>query len=88
MKYPSTFTVTLKDGIWTMSHTGAEAETDTAGTPTPSRATASGSTGPLTPASTFTYSVDGKGDLHLTPVQPMDPGDAFVWTTHPWTKIG
>ena len=35
---------------------------------------------------TFTFSVDD-GDLHLTPVLPMDPGDQFVWATHPWTKI-
>jgi TRAP-type C4-dicarboxylate transport system substrate-binding protein len=37
---------------------------------------------------TFTFSVDTEGDLHLTPVQPMDPGDAFEFSTHPWTKIG
>ncbi len=36
---------------------------------------------------TFTFSVDDDGDLHLTPVLPMDPGDQFVWATHPWTKI-
>ena len=36
----------------------------------------------------FTFSVDNEGDLHLTPVLPMDPGDQFVWATHPWTRIG
>jgi hypothetical protein len=36
---------------------------------------------------TFTVTVDGKGNLHLRPVQPMDAGDQFVWATHPWTKI-
>jgi TRAP-type C4-dicarboxylate transport system substrate-binding protein len=37
---------------------------------------------------TFTLSVDGKGNLHLTPVQPMDKGDAVLWSTKPWIKIG
>jgi hypothetical protein len=37
---------------------------------------------------TFTFSVDGKGNLHLTPVQPMDHGDAVLWSTKPWIKIG
>jgi TRAP-type transport system periplasmic protein len=37
---------------------------------------------------TFTLSVDGKGNLHLAPVQPMDHGDAVLWSTKPWIKIG
>jgi TRAP-type transport system periplasmic protein len=37
---------------------------------------------------TFTYSVDSKGNLHLTPVPPMDKGDAFQCSYKPWTKIG
>jgi TRAP-type C4-dicarboxylate transport system substrate-binding protein len=37
---------------------------------------------------TFTFSVDGKGNLHLTPVPPIDKGDQFVWSTKVWTKIG
>jgi len=37
---------------------------------------------------TFTLSVDGKGNLHLTPVPPMDKGDQFVWSRKVWTKIG
>jgi TRAP-type C4-dicarboxylate transport system substrate-binding protein len=37
---------------------------------------------------TFTLSVDGKGSLHLTPVPPMDKGDAFQCSYKPWTKIG
>jgi TRAP-type transport system periplasmic protein len=36
---------------------------------------------------TFTFSVDGKGSLHLTPVPPMDKGDQFIWSTKVWTKI-
>jgi len=37
---------------------------------------------------TFTFSVDGKGNLHLTPVPPMDKGDAFQCSYKPWTRIG
>ena len=36
----------------------------------------------------FTFAVDGQGNLHLTPVQPMDPGDAFQCAHNPWIKIG
>jgi TRAP-type C4-dicarboxylate transport system substrate-binding protein len=37
---------------------------------------------------TFIFSVDGKGNLHLTPVPPMEKGDQFVWSRKVWTKIG
>ena len=37
---------------------------------------------------TFTFSVDGEGNLHLTPVPPMDKGDAFQCSSKPWTRIG
>jgi len=37
---------------------------------------------------TFTFSVDGKGNLHLTPAPSMDKGDAFECSYKPWTKIG
>jgi TRAP-type transport system periplasmic protein len=39
-------------------------------------------------STTFTFSVDGKGDLRLTPVPPMDKGDAFQCSYKAWTKIG
>jgi TRAP-type transport system periplasmic protein len=87
IKFPSTFTVTLKDGTWTMAHTGAEVETDNPGDTYSVR-------GNIIKFHwtnyflTFTYTVDGKGNLHLTAVPPADPGDTFVWTTHPWVKIG
>jgi TRAP-type C4-dicarboxylate transport system substrate-binding protein len=38
-------------------------------------------------STTFTFSVDGKGNLHLTPVPPMDKGDAFQCSYKPWTRI-
>jgi TRAP-type C4-dicarboxylate transport system substrate-binding protein len=39
-------------------------------------------------STTFTFSVDGNGNLHLTPVPPMDKGDAFQCSYKAWTKIG
>jgi hypothetical protein len=38
--------------------------------------------------STVTFSVDDQGNLHLTPVPPIDPGDAFQCFSKVWTKIG
>jgi TRAP-type transport system periplasmic protein len=37
---------------------------------------------------TFTFVADGAGNLHLTPVPPMDKGDAFQCSYKAWTKIG
>jgi TRAP-type C4-dicarboxylate transport system substrate-binding protein len=37
---------------------------------------------------TFTFTRDPKGNLTLTPVPPMDKGDAVLWSTKPWIKIG
>ncbi len=36
---------------------------------------------------TVTYSRDEKGNLHLEPVPPIDPGGAFECFYKPWTKI-
>lgn len=36
---------------------------------------------------TFAYTIDDDGTIHLTAQQPMDPGDEFVWTIHPWHKV-
>jgi TRAP-type transport system periplasmic protein len=38
--------------------------------------------------STVTFSRDDEGNLDLTPVPPIDPGDAFTCFYKPWTKIG
>ncbi len=37
--------------------------------------------------STVTFSRDEKGNLHLEPVPPIDPGGAFECFYKPWTKI-
>ena len=87
MKYPSIFTVTLRDGRWTMRHSGAETMTDNPGdtySVQGDRIRFHWGDGSLT----YTYSVDAKGNLDLKAVPPVPPDDAFVFTTHPWTKIG
>jgi TRAP-type transport system periplasmic protein len=38
-------------------------------------------------ANTFIFSVNDAGDLHLTPGPLVDPGDAFEFSVHPWTRI-
>lgn len=37
--------------------------------------------------STVSFAVEEDGSLRLTPVPPMDPGDAFICFSKPWTKI-
>jgi TRAP-type transport system periplasmic protein len=39
------------------------------------------------PNVTATFSVDDQGNLHLTPIRPIDPGIAFNCFYKPWTKI-
>jgi hypothetical protein len=79
-EFPSVVTATLKDG-----HMDKGPEPGTTYTVEGNRITfdvpAWGS------SLTFTFSVDGKGNLHLTPVPPMDKGDQFIWSTKVWTKI-
>jgi TRAP-type C4-dicarboxylate transport system substrate-binding protein len=83
---PWVFTMTLHDGKWTLSHREV-------GQPNTDGADIYSLKGDRVSFTwngnilTFTVTVDGKGDLHLRPVQPMDAGDQFVWATHPWTKI-
>jgi hypothetical protein len=84
--FPWLYTMTLADGRWTLSHREA-GQPSTDGEDTYALKgdqlsfTWSGN------VLTFTVVVDGKGNLDLRPVQPMDAGDQFVWATHPWTKI-
>jgi TRAP-type C4-dicarboxylate transport system substrate-binding protein len=39
------------------------------------------------PNVTAHFALDQDGNLHLTPVRPIDPGDAFECFYKPWTKI-
>jgi TRAP-type transport system periplasmic protein len=90
--FPWIFTMTLQDGTWSFTHTEAgQPLTDASGDPF---SVAGDRISFVWPEGggpgytlTFTFSVDDQGGLHLRPVEPMNPGDVFVWTTHPWTKI-
>jgi len=90
--FPWIFTMTLQDGTWGLTHTEAgQPLTDAAGD---MFAVAGDRISFVWPEGggagytiTFTFSVDDQGGLHLRPVEPMNPGEVFVWTTHPWTKI-
>ncbi len=86
--FPWIFTATLKDGKWTLSHTGGEVQIDSPGDSYSvhgSRFTFNWSSEGV--SLTFTYTRDDRGNLHLKPIPPTNPGDVFVWTTHPWLKI-
>ncbi|WP_433200262.1 hypothetical protein ACQP00_28445 [Dactylosporangium sp. CS-047395] len=83
--FPSTMTVTLRNGTWSMEQTtssdlyggtyGATADRITFNWPAEHSVLL------------FTYAFDG-GKLTLRAMEPMDAGDRFVWSTNPWTRIG
>jgi TRAP-type C4-dicarboxylate transport system substrate-binding protein len=37
---------------------------------------------------TFTYSAGADGTLHLTPLPSVQAGDAHVWSSQPWRRVG
>jgi TRAP-type C4-dicarboxylate transport system substrate-binding protein len=37
---------------------------------------------------TFEFARDGDGTIQLTPLRPMDGGDAVVWAGGPWQRVG
>ena len=37
---------------------------------------------------TFEFTRDGDGTIKLTPLPPMDGGDAVIWTGGPWQRVG
>jgi TRAP-type C4-dicarboxylate transport system substrate-binding protein len=85
---PWLFTMTLDDGKWTLFHREAgQPVTDGPGTYALDGDRLSFTWPQEGSVLTFTVAVDGKGNLHLRPVQPMDAGDQFVWATHLWTRI-
>jgi TRAP-type transport system periplasmic protein len=45
-------------------------------------------TKPFESVFTFTFTRDDDGNLTLVPDGPMDPGDSFLMSGKPWTKIG
>jgi hypothetical protein len=85
--FPFTSTMKLKDGTWILSdRANGQLHIDGQGT-----YAFKGNhilfRFPPGPGLTFTFSVDDKGNLHLTPMPPMAVDDQFVWSTKPWIKI-
>jgi TRAP-type C4-dicarboxylate transport system substrate-binding protein len=81
-EYPQVITVKLKDGQVDGGCFGQGATYSVAGDRITFDAPEYGY------STTFTFSTDSKGNLHLTPVPPMDKGDAFQCSYKAWTKIG
>jgi hypothetical protein len=81
---PITSTTKLEDGHWTQSQTASDAGIET-GTyqVTGDRILFDWDTGPKL---SFTYTANSHGDLTLKPIQPMEAGDAFVWSTKKWVR--
>jgi TRAP-type C4-dicarboxylate transport system substrate-binding protein len=80
--YPLVNTITLKDGHLDGGCFGSQGGTYTVDD---DRITFDSTE--YDPNVTVTFSVDDHGDLHLTPVAPIDPGIAFTCFYKPWTKI-
>jgi TRAP-type transport system periplasmic protein len=84
--YPTTFTMTLRAGRWEGRQTASPDVGTGAFGVSGSRITfddpAHGT------VLNFTFAVGTNGDLTLTPIPPMDPGDQFVMSLHSWTRIG
>jgi hypothetical protein len=80
--YPSTTTVTLKDGLLEGGCFGAGG-----GTYKVEGDRITFHSNDYGYDSTVTFTRNDDGSLRLTPVPPMDPGDAFVCFYKPWTKI-
>jgi TRAP-type C4-dicarboxylate transport system substrate-binding protein len=80
-EFPSVITVTLDDGRFTMNDGGLTGTYTLAGDRITFHIVE------FETSFTFTFSVDDEGSLHLTPVPPMDPGDAFTFSAKPWKRV-
>jgi TRAP-type C4-dicarboxylate transport system substrate-binding protein len=82
--YPSVNEAVLRDGTWIWT-TGGPADR---GTYTIRGSTITFASPGYGSALSFTFRRDGDGTLHLKAVQPMDPGDEWVWSSGPWHHVG
>jgi TRAP-type C4-dicarboxylate transport system substrate-binding protein len=80
--YPLVNTITLKDGHLDGGCFGAQG-----GAYTVDDDRITFDSAEYDPNVMVTFSVDDEGNLHLTPVAPIDPGIAFTCFYKPWTKI-
>ena len=80
--YPFVITTVLRDGRWLANSSNPP---DT-GTYTVKGDHISFTLG--TDTMHFTFTRDADGTLHFHPVQPIDPGDAFIMASEPWQRLG
>jgi len=80
-EFPSVITVTLNDGRFSMNDGGLT------GTYTVDGDRLTFHIVEFETSFAFTFSVDDEGSLHLTPVPPMHPGDAFTFSAKPWKRV-
>ena len=81
--YPSTFTAKLEGGRWSLKQS-VDSELDTGRYEVfRDRVVFDWDAGPKL---SFTYIANSHGDLTLKPIQPMEAGDAFVWSTKKWIR--
>lgn len=81
--YPTTFTAELDNGRWSLAQTADHGVDGGTYEEFRDRVVFTWDAGLEL---TFTYNVDDAGNLTLSPVQPMEVGDAFVWSTKTWIK--
>jgi hypothetical protein len=82
--YPSVTQAVLRDGKWVWTNGGPGDR----GTYTIKRSTITFVSATGGPPDTFTFRREGDGTLRLKAVQPMDPGDEWVWSGGPWHRVG
>lgn len=90
--YPTVFTVTLDDGIWTIHEVRPNVAADEQDTGDGTFAVDGDRITFDWPHEglvlEFTFTTDEDGTLHLRSAGRMATGDAFVWSTRPWERIG
>jgi hypothetical protein len=87
--FPVTFTTTLTEGHWTLELRDGSGATHTEGQGIFGivEGTVTFVWPPPAPLQ-FTFIRDSDGSLALEPAAQMADDDAFVWSSHHWTKIG
>jgi TRAP-type C4-dicarboxylate transport system substrate-binding protein len=75
--------MTLRDGKWLMGHTDPEHYSGTYAIAGDRLVFEWGES-----TLTFEFTRDGDGTIELTPLPPMDGGDAVIWTGGPWQRVG
>ena len=85
--YPMTNTVTLDGGEFSVRGQGAQGVGGFSGTYSVKDDQIFFYVPRYEMTSTFSFTVDEAGNITLEALPPTDPGDAFEFSVHPWTRI-